>query len=227
MFSSEADSDSRSGFSELSEVIGNLAFEVENAKKLSHGQLDLLRGQLQDVKARTYSLSEEKDEALRLLARVKDERDQLKGERDQFNKERERSNKEFNRERDQFNKEREKTEKEFNRERDHFNKEKDQFNKVMDQLNDEREQLKEEMEQLLMRVSFLRSNVDELEQAREAGNQALEEARREVDLTLLQLRQVQDELEHYFLLSRQQSQLLEANENLQSRLTSILANVRR
>ena len=202
MFSSEADSDSRSGFSELSEVIGNLAFEVENAKKLSHGQLDLLKGQLQDVKARTYSLSEEKDEALRLLARVKDERDQLKGERDQFNKERERSNKEFNKERDQFNKER-------------------------DQLNDERDQLKGEREQLQMRVSFLRSTVDELEQAREAGNQALEEARREVDLTLLQLRQVQDELEHYFLLSRQQSQLLEANENLQSRLTSILANVRR
>ena len=97
MFSSEADSDSRSGFSELSEVIANLAFEVENAKKLSHGQLDLLKGQLQDVKARTYSLSEEKDEALRLLARVKDERDQLKGERVQFNKERERSSKEFNR----------------------------------------------------------------------------------------------------------------------------------
>ena len=202
MFSSEADNDSRSGFSELSEVIGNLAFEVENAKKLSHGQLDLLKGQLQDVKARTYSLSEEKDEALRLLARVKDERDQLKGERVQFNKERERSNKEFNKERDQFNKER-------------------------DQLNDERDQLKGEREQLQMRVSFLRSTVDELEQAREAGNQALEEARREVDLTLLQLRQVQDELEHYFLLSRQQSQLLEANENLQSRLTSILANVRR
>ena len=202
LFSSEADRDSRSGFSELSEVIGNLAFEVENAKKLSHGQLDLLKGQLQDVKARTYSLSEEKDEALRLLARVKDERDQLKGERVQFNKERERSNKEFNKERDQFNKER-------------------------DQLNDERDQLKGEREQLQMRVSFLRSTVDELEQAREAGNQALEEARREVDLTLLQLRQVQDELEHYFLLSRQQSQLLEANENLQSRLTSILANVRR
>ena len=220
MFSSEADSDSRSGFSELSEVIGNLAFEVENAKKLSHGQLDLLKGQLQDVKARTYSLSEEKDEALRLLARVKDERDQLKGERDQFNKERERSNKEFNRERDQFNKERERSNKEFNKERDQFNKERDQ-------LNDERDQLKGEREQLQMRVSFLRSTVDELEQAREAGNQALEEARREVDLTLLQLRQVQDELEHYFLLSRQQSQLLEANENLQSRLTSILANVRR
>ena len=220
MFSSEADSDSRSGFSELSEVIGNLAFEVENAKKLSHGQLDLLKGQLQDVKARTYSLSEEKDEALRLLARVKDERDQLKGERVQFNKERERSNKEFNRERDQFNKERERSNKEFNKERDQFNKERDQ-------LNDERDQLKGEREQLQMRVSFLRSTVDELEQAREAGNQALEEARREVDLTLLQLRQVQDELEHYFLLSRQQSQLLEANENLQSRLTSILANVRR
>ena len=220
MFSSEADSDSRSGFSELSEVIGNLAFEVENAKKLSHGQLDLLKGQLQDVKARTYSLSEEKDEALRLLARVKDERDQLKGERDQFNKERERSNKEFNRERDQFNKERERSNKEFNKERDQFNKERDQ-------LNDERDQLKGEREQLQMRVSFLRSTVDELEQAREADNQALEEARREVDLTLLQLRQVQDELEHYFLLSRQQSQLLEANENLQSRLTSILANVRR
>ena len=220
MFSSEADSDSRSGFSELSEVIGHLAFEVENAKKLSHGQLDLLKGQLQDVKARTYSLSEEKDEALRLLARVKDERDQLKGERVQFNKERERSNKEFNRERDQFNKERERSNKEFNKERDQFNKERDQ-------LNDERDQLKGEREQLQMRVSFLRSTVDELEQAREAGNQALEEARREVDLTLLQLRQVQDELEHYFLLSRQQSQLLEANENLQSRLTSILANVRR
>ena len=191
LFGPEADKDTLSGFSELSEVIGNLSLEVENAKKLSHGQLKLLKGQLQDVKARAYSMSEEKDEALRLLARVKDERDQLKEEKVQFNKE-----------------------------RDQFYKERDRFDTVKQQLNDEREQLQS-------RLSFLRSNLDELEQEREENNKARKEEQEEAHLTLLQLHQVQDELEHYFVLSRQQSELLEANEELQARFTALLADVRR
>ena len=111
MFDSGPNQGSQSSFSELIEVIGNLASEVENAKELSRRQIDLLESQLTEAKARAYSLMEERDEAV-------------------------------------------------------------------------------------------------------------DEAR----LALLQLRQVQEELEHYFMLSRQQSELLEANEDLYARFTALLAN---
>jgi len=42
--------------------------------------------------------------------------------------------------------------------------------------------------------------------------QPFTEAREEAELTLLQLHQVQEELEHYFLLSRRQQELLESHE---------------
>lgn len=50
----------------------------------------------------------------------------------------------------------------------------------------------------------------------------LKEAREEAELTLLQLHQVQEELEHYFLLSREQSSLLDAHAEQQKRVQKLL-----
>lgn len=52
--------------------------------------------------------------------------------------------------------------------------------------------------------------------------QQCKEAREEAELTLLQLHQVQEELEHYFLLSRDHEQLLEKAVRLQQRSLAIL-----
>ena len=141
MFDSGPSRGSQSSFSELIEVIGNLASEVENAKELSRRQIDLLESQLTDAKARAYSLMEERDEAVRSLSAATLENDQLN-----------------------------------------------------------------------LQLSDLRKQVDQQRENDEAR------------LALLQLRQVQEELEHYFMLSRQQSELLEANEDLYARFTALLAN---
>ena len=69
-----------------------------------------------------------------------------------------------------------------------------------------------EKDQLNLQLSDLRKQVDQQRENDEAR------------LALLQLRQVQEELEHYFMLSRQQSELLEANEDLYARFTALLAN---
>ena len=141
MFDSGPSRGSQSSFSELIEVIGNLASEVENAKELSRRQIDLLESQLTEAKARAYSLMEERDEAVRSLSAATLENDQLN-----------------------------------------------------------------------LQLSDLRKQVDQQRENDEAR------------LALLQLRQVQEELEHYFMLSRQQSELLQANEDLYVRFTSLLAN---
>ena len=141
MFDSGPSRGSQSSFSELIEVIGNLASEVENAKELSRRQIDLLEFQLTEAKARAYSLMEERDEAVRSLSAATLENDQLN-----------------------------------------------------------------------LQLSDLRKQVDQQRENDEAR------------LALLQLRQVQEELEHYFMLSRQQSELLEANEDLYASFTALLAN---
>ena len=64
-----------------------------------------------------------------------------------------------------------------------------------------------EKDKLILQLSDLRKQVDQQRENDEAR------------LALLQLRQVQEELEHYFMLSRQQSKLLEANEDLFDRFT--------
>ena len=69
-----------------------------------------------------------------------------------------------------------------------------------------------ENDQLNLQLSDLRKQVDQQRENDEAR------------LALLQLRQVQEELEHYFMLSRQQSELLQANEDLYVRFTALLAN---
>ena len=51
------------------------------------------------------------------------------------------------------------------------------------------------------------------------------EAREEAELTLLQLHQVQEELEHYFLLARGQTQQIDRYDDLQRRSQRLLAQL--
>ncbi len=57
-------------------------------------------------------------------------------------------------------------------------------------------------------------------------NKQLEVAQEEAQLRLSQLHQVQEELEHYFLLSRKQSTMLDASTKLQERAAVLLAGLR-
>ena len=136
-------------FSELSEIIGSLSTDVEDAKKFSDAQLESLILQLNEVKSRSFSLIEERDEALSSLSILKEERDQLH-----------------------------------------------------------------------LQVQVLSSKLKRLEEEHEESV----EARKKAEFTLLQLHQVQEDLEHYFLLTQKQSELLSANEELQGRFSFLLAN---
>ena len=63
----------------------------------------------------------------------------------------------------------------------------------------------------------------ELQVELDALQSQLAEAREEAELTLLQLHEVQEELEHYFLLARGQKQLLADHQQLASGLVAALA----
>ena len=148
---------------ELTQALGGLVADVENAKRFSNVQLDLLDQRLEEFKSKSNSLTEERDEVI-------EERDE-----------------------------------------------------ALRSLSVLREQLDinvKEKEQLSQQVSDMRSQLEELERARKESL----EARHQAELVLLQLGQVQEELEHYFLLSRHQSELLKANEDLQARFALLLAN---
>ena len=156
---------------ELTQALGGLVADVENAKRFSNVQLDVLDQHLGEFKSKSNSLTEERDEVI-------EERDEVIEERDE----------------------------------------------ALRSLSALREQLDinvKEKEQLSQQVSDMRSQLEELERARKESL----EARHQAELVLLQLGQVQEELEHYFLLSRHQSELLKANEDLQARFALLLANL--
>jgi len=71
----------------------------------------------------------------------------------------------------------------------------------------------------------LQPRVQELEQQLHARDAELSEAREEAELTLLQLHQVQEELEHYFLLSRGQNELLNQYDEQQLRVQQLLGRL--
>jgi hypothetical protein len=71
--------------------------------------------------------------------------------------------------------------------------------------------------------SALAEELEMLKQALAQAQQDTTEAREEAELTLLQLHQVQEELEHYFLLSRGQAQQLERYEALLRRSEGLLS----
>jgi len=61
-----------------------------------------------------------------------------------------------------------------------------------------------------------------LQQQLKDAQSETKDAREEAELTLLQLHQVQEELEHYFLLSREQNALLDGHTDQQKRVQKLL-----
>ena len=72
------------------------------------------------------------------------------------------------------------------------------------------------IDQIISRVNAL---ITENEQCQ----QSIENLERDLRRVEFDLRQVQDQLEHYYLLSRQQSKVLELNEQLHERSITLLA----
>ena len=68
----------------------------------------------------------------------------------------------------------------------------------------------------------LQNVLDEREEQLKTAQQDAKDAREEAELTLLQLHQVQEELEHYFLLSREQDSLLQTHAIQQKRVQKLL-----
>ena len=68
----------------------------------------------------------------------------------------------------------------------------------------------------------LKNVLDEREEQLKTAQQDAKDAREEAELTLLQLHQVQEELEHYFLLSREQDSLLQTHAIQQKRVQKLL-----
>lgn len=72
-------------------------------------------------------------------------------------------------------------------------------------------------------LDALRCESEQLKAGLTGRDAELAEAREEAELTLLQLHEVQEELEHYFLLARGQKQLLADHQQLASGLVAALA----
>ncbi len=77
--------------------------------------------------------------------------------------------------------------------------------------------------QLQEREQAHQQQLSEAQQQGTEAQQQLTEAREEAELTLLQLHQVQEELEHYFLLSRSQASQLERYDHLLRRSEGLLS----
>lgn len=73
-------------------------------------------------------------------------------------------------------------------------------------------------------LNLLESKLAEAQATSDSLMQERNEAIQSLHLALVQLRQVQEEFEHYFILSRQQLELLDANEDLYARFTTLLAS---
>ena len=58
----------------------------------------------------------------------------------------------------------------------------------------------------------------------EENDSELKSAQQDIKAVLLQLENVQEELDHYFLLSRKQSDMLDANAKLQARTVALLSS---
>ena len=93
----------------------------------------------------------------------------------------------------------------------------------------EKDELLKEKDELLLQGSVLQNEVEMLKREVSLKSAELEQLKSEIihgqqetRLMLHQVRQLQAELENYFLLNRDQSQLLEARARLHSRSTALL-----
>ena len=101
--------------------------------------------------------------------------------------------------------------------------------KEKDELLKEKDELLKENDELLLQGSVLQNEVEMLKREVSLKSAELEQLKSEIShgqqetrLMLLQVRQLQAELERYFLLSQDQSKLLDARARLQSRSTALL-----
>ena len=86
-----------------------------------------------------------------------------------------------------------------------------------------KQQFEEEMSSIKNALNALEAEKSALQQQLSESRQQTTEAREEAELTLLQLHQVQEELEHYFLLSRGQSKQLDHYDSLLLRSEGLLS----
>ena len=70
-------------------------------------------------------------------------------------------------------------------------------------------------------ASEAQRSVEELKKQLDEKEAEARSVKEESELTLLQLHQVQEELEHYFLLSRRQAEMLVSSENLFTRTMKV------
>ena len=69
------------------------------------------------------------------------------------------------------------------------------------------------------------NKLNELQEKLEKAQAETKNGREEIELSLLQLHQVQEELEHYFLLSREQKVLLDDHADQQKRVRKLLSTL--
>ena len=81
------------------------------------------------------------------------------------------------------------------------------------------------LKQLIARVEASQSLIDELELQVQQLKLQLEVQEREHQSISLQLQKMQEELEYYFLMSRKQSDIIKAAEQLQARAAALFARV--
>ena len=98
-----------------------------------------------------------------------------------------------------------------------------------DLLKEQQEVDLQEKDELRLQCSVLQNELDLLKREVSIKSAELERSKteisrgqQEISMILRQLHQLQSELERYFLLSRDQSKLLEASAQLQSRSTALL-----
>ena len=75
------------------------------------------------------------------------------------------------------------------------------------------------------RVKALEGELAGVKAERDAQEKDKEATREDADLTLLQLHQVQEEVEHYFLLSRLQANMLSTSEKLSKRASTLISKM--
>lgn len=103
----------------------------------------------------------------------------------------------------------------------HLVLERDEAQRDLSSLRTQHEIDLQEKDELRLKVSVLTDELEVLKPELEEARSELEEARS----MLLKVQELQEELEHYFLLSRDQSRLLEASAKLQSRSTALMLKV--
>ena len=97
----------------------------------------------------------------------------------------------------------------------------------LSQANQESLELAKKLEDKDRELRELCMKLDDSERRSEEKERSENEALKELELISSQLKQVQEQLEYYFLLSRKQSEMLEASSKLQERMAILLSDASR